>query len=57
MRCNASPPAPAAVDAVRGTLEAVLFREILKPLANALGPVGDVALGPLAETLARTPKR
>src|SRR5947209_16997675 len=30
---------------------AVLFREILKPLANGLGPVGEIALGAVADEL------
>jgi hypothetical protein len=32
-------------------LEALLFREILKPLAQGLGPVGEIALGEVADTL------
>ena len=28
---------------------AVLFREILKPLAKGLGPVGEIALGIVAD--------
>jgi hypothetical protein len=40
------------------TLEAIVFREVLKPLAAGLGPVGEVALGSLADTLfARPPER
>ena len=30
---------------------AVLFREILEPLANGLGPVGEIALGAVADDL------
>jgi hypothetical protein len=30
---------------------AVLFREILKPLAHGLGPVGEIALGAVADEL------
>jgi hypothetical protein len=30
---------------------AVLFREILRPLAAALGPVGEIALGSSVDTL------
>jgi len=30
---------------------AVLFREILKPLADGLGPVGEIALGTVADQL------
>ena len=29
----------------------VLFREILKPLASGLGPVGEIALGSVADEL------
>lgn len=39
-----------------GTLEAIVFREILKPLANGLGPVGDVALEQVADSLFARPK-
>lgn len=39
-----------------GALEAVVFREILKPLAAGLGPVGDVAIGSVADTLFARPK-
>jgi hypothetical protein len=30
---------------------AILFREILKPLAEDLGPVGEIALGTVADEL------
>ncbi len=30
---------------------AILFREILKPLAEGLGPVGEIALGAVADDL------
>jgi hypothetical protein len=30
---------------------AMLFREILKPLAHGLGPVGEIALGAVADEL------
>ena len=30
---------------------AVLFREVLKPLAHGLGPVGEIALGAVADEL------
>ncbi|HTD36192.1 MAG TPA: hypothetical protein VK669_01665 [Candidatus Limnocylindrales bacterium] len=29
----------------------VIFREILKPLADGLGPVGEIALGTVADEL------
>jgi hypothetical protein len=32
-------------------MNAILFREILKPLAAALGPVGESALGAVADEL------
>jgi hypothetical protein len=58
MEPAAAAPAPttsavaaAARDAATSALEAIVFREILKPLASALGPVGDVALGRVADTL------
>jgi hypothetical protein len=38
------------------TLEAIVFREVLKPLAAGLGPVGEVALGSFADTLFARPK-
>ena len=36
---------------VREVASAVLFREILKPLAQGLGPVGEIALGAVADDL------
>lgn len=42
--------------AATGALEAIAFREILKPLAAGLGPVGDVALGSVADSLFARPK-
>jgi len=38
------------------TLEAIVFREVLKPLAAGLGPVGDVALETVADSLFARPK-
>jgi hypothetical protein len=32
-------------------MSAVLFRAILKPLANGLGPVGEIAIGAVADQL------
>ena len=47
--------APAVNDdrtrAVRATVGAVLFREILKPLAAGLGPVGKTAIDSVADDL------
>jgi hypothetical protein len=63
----ASPPPFAAAPSPSVTLSlskgeprdiaaAILFREILKPLAQGLGPVGEIALGAVAdELLARRP--
>lgn len=42
--------------AATGALEAIVFREVLKPLAAGLGPVGEVALGAVADTLFARPK-
>ncbi len=38
-------------DPARDVLNAVLFREILKPLAQGLGPVAEIALGAVADDL------
>jgi hypothetical protein len=38
-------------------MSALLFRQILKPLASALGPVGEAALGTVADELFVRPKR
>jgi len=32
-------------------LDALLFREVLKPLAQSMGPVGDVLLGGVVDDL------
>jgi hypothetical protein len=65
MRCCASPTTSIAADprqreerfAARDVASAVLFREILKPLAGGLGPVGEIALGAVADDLfARRPR-
>lgn len=42
--------------AVTNALEAVVFREILKPLAAGLGPVGEVAIGSVADAAFVRPK-
>ena len=54
MKCSASPTTSIAADAasaraVTATLDAVLFREILKPLAAGLGPVGETAVALVAD--------
>jgi len=36
---------------VRATVSAVVFREILKPLAAGLGPVGETAMDRVADDL------
>jgi hypothetical protein len=58
MRCSASPTTCIAADpratqeqTAREVMSAVLFREILKPLAQGLGPVGEIALGGVADAL------
>ncbi len=35
----------------RDVMNAVLFREILKPLVQGLGPVAEIALGSVADDL------
>ena len=60
MQSNVTPltstASAAARDAATSTLTAILFREILKPLANGLGPVGDVAIGRVADAIFVRPK-
>ncbi len=59
MRCCASPTTSTAAEArgeaerraARDVVSALLFREIMKPLARGLGPVGETALGAVADTL------
>lgn len=56
MRCCASPTTSTAADprpemAARDVMNAVLFREILKPLVQGLGPVAEIALGSVADDL------
>jgi hypothetical protein len=56
MRCCASPTTSTAADprrdiAAQDVVNAVLFREILKPLAQGLGPVAEIALGSVADDL------
>jgi hypothetical protein len=57
MKCCASPATsiagnpPAAAGVAESTLQAVLFSEILKPLAKGLGPVGDVAIESVVQHL------
>jgi hypothetical protein len=55
MRCCASSTTSIVADAaevqrrVRDVASAVLFREILKPLAQGLGPLGEIVLGTVAD--------
>lgn len=64
MRCSASPTISIAAEprsddarAERDVVNAILFREILKPLAQGLGPVGEIALGAVAdEVFVRRPR-
>jgi hypothetical protein len=57
MRCCASPTISTAGEAAergrdaRDAVAAILFREVLKPLAKGLGPVGEIALGAVADEL------
>ena len=55
MRCSASPTISTAAEpravAVRA-LEAVVFREVLRPLVAGLGPLAEIAAEPLADRLA-----
>jgi len=39
------------------TVEAIVFREILKPLTANLGALADIATEPIADRLAGLPKR
>jgi len=42
--------------AATNALEAILFREVLAPLTAGLGPVGQTALGAVADALFARPK-
>ena len=42
----------------RDVMNALLFREILKPLVHGLGPVAEIALGSVADDVfVRRPRR
>jgi hypothetical protein len=41
--------------AAQNALNAILFRDILKPLADGLGPVGDVVVGRVADAIFARP--
>lgn len=59
MRCCVSQTTSIAADAPRNdaqlraqdVMSAVLFREILKPLASGLGPLGEIEIGAVADSL------
>lgn len=56
MQIHATQPIPSPgttpeKPAVTAALNAILFREILKPLASALGPAGDIAIGRVADAI------
>ncbi len=57
MRCCASPTTSIAADAppteitARDVMNALLFREILKPLVQGLGPMAEIALGSVADDI------
>jgi hypothetical protein len=59
MKCSASPIICTAAEAqpasearaARDVLDALLFREVLKPLAQSMGPAGDVLLGGVVDDL------
>ena len=60
MRCCGSPTTSTAADArerAQDVAAALLFREILKPLSRGLGPVGEIALGAVADSLFAKTKR
>lgn len=49
--CIAAEPRNEAERSARDVANAVLFREILKPLARGLGPVGESAVDAVADAL------
>lgn len=54
MRCSGSPTtctAPEPTAPVVRTLEAMIFSEILRPLAARLGPAGQLALDATAQRI------
>ena len=66
MKCCASPTTSTAAESTRDTaresardvMNAILFREILKPLVQGLGPVAEIALGSVTDDLfVRRPRR
>jgi hypothetical protein len=56
MKCSGSPTTSTAADvertrAVDATVNAIVFREILKPLAAGLGPLGETAVDAVADRI------
>jgi len=56
MKCSGTPTTCTAPDAASraattNVLAAIVFREVLKPLAAGLGPVGEVAVGTVADAI------
>ncbi len=56
MKCGGLPitciaAEPDARTAATNALSAIIFREILKPLAAGLGPVGEMAIGSVADSI------
>lgn len=57
MKCCESPTTSIAVRtpddrrAATAAMQAIVFSEVLKPLAAALGPAGDEAVGAIAQSL------
>jgi hypothetical protein len=51
-----SPTDATARDAAANVLGALVFREVLKPLSAALGPMGDAIADRFADTLIARPK-
>jgi hypothetical protein len=62
MKCCGSPitsiavNSPGAERVVNATLQAIMFGEIMKPLAKSLGPVGDVLVASVAQQLFVPPR-
>jgi hypothetical protein len=62
MKCSGPPTPSVAAESdsralATNALQAIVFREILKALAAGLGPVGEIAVGSVADTLFARPKR
>jgi hypothetical protein len=66
MKCCGSPTTSTAANVpdvndtarrVENAMQAVVFSEILKPLAASLGPFGDIATGSIAQHLFASPDK